>query len=756
MSIQRFVSGQSIIDICIQPGTYLRAQLPDNPGFYSNTFQIAVNGNTDIYNIPNRINSFFDRVNNGELGVWFHMANRDEYQRRCYLVGQATVSPNDPAKTYNNNWLGFFDIAFTSMDWEQPSSITETISSVSLNGGYGNIPQAFSVSNVTARLAEAKIQPTSTATKLDRAWLGFKSGVDSTNFKPVIGATTYQTSGITVGKNVSVHSTNRAINNVCTKIGFTPDDTALEYRFTHRLGYWNSTTAPGGARLSSYPGRYRLLMRWVSEKSDTQVIVQVFAGLAGQNDTGSEPTWLKSEGKTSAGVFPWHIAQVASIEIPANEKIFFYDLAIKAQRISGTGALFIDQFFLVPEERSIFVYKGGANATLNIPIIINQYASNSVTAAAWSGVDTQSPAARDPYYTAMIEDVSENYGMPPTGVYVCVADSSGGVDLAKTAVANLTFEVVPRYPLIPAVHAGRGIHTVMAEKPQFFAYEPRHNFRSFTEQKSSGFAGNFTDGVEHCWMSKSVEHGHSQLVIELRPNGTTLTRRGLENWMQQRLMYTIQMRHRGVVVWEGIIWEMELTLDAFQRVRTMEGMYNKVKRFYTDYDGDEEETDWITEPDSISRFGEHWIAIEDKYNITADGARRETEIFLALNAHAPEVGQTMDQNADDLLVVTCYGYWKMGEKTFVEPAQGFYEEGDIGCICLSDCGSGQRWMVTAWQYAAKYRRRHALLAHTAGCINAICQRVGFSCKISQPGQAVTILCWRMNWGRHLNGRNYGR
>lgn len=108
-------------------------------------------------------------------------------------------------------------------------------------------------------------------------------------------------------------------------------------------------------------------------------------------------------------------------------------------------------------------------------------------------------------------------------------------------------------------------------------------------------------------------------------------------------------------VWEGFIYEMDLTLHGITRRISMADVRNAVKAKYTDSGGNNQSTGWYTDNNSIRTFGriEEIIYID---GVNAATAQAEAQTHLQKHAFpTPEVVSVRD-NQDLELEVTAAGY----------------------------------------------------------------------------------------------------
>ena len=77
----------------------------------------------------------------------------------------------------------------------------------------------------------------------------------------------------------------------------------------------------------------------------------------------------------------------------------------------------------------------------------------------------------------------------------------------------------------------------------------------------------------------------------------------LREWFDDRLMCRIRQLVGGTIVWEGVVWEMELSLNGVKRRRSMADLYNAVKAFYMDHTPEQQETSRYTDDSSIANYG---------------------------------------------------------------------------------------------------------------------------------------------------------
>jgi hypothetical protein len=125
----------------------------------------------------------------------------------------------------------------------------------------------------------------------------------------------------------------------------------------------------------------------------------------------------------------------------------------------------------------------------------------------------------------------------------------------------------------------------------------------------------------------------------------------LRTWFESPyLMYHVEEKAAGAVTWEGVVWEMELTVGGLTKRVSMENVWNAVRVDYEDAAGSKHNTGWIEEAESIRLYGRKEMILHPKV-VTATEATARGETFLARHAWPmPETVEIASTRAPGLFV----------------------------------------------------------------------------------------------------------
>lgn len=132
---------------------------------------------------------------------------------------------------------------------------------------------------------------------------------------------------------------------------------------------------------------------------------------------------------------------------------------------------------------------------------------------------------------------------------------------------------------------------------------------------------------------------------------TTETWLGFDRWLGAH----VTERSGGVVSWEGLVYEMELSHGGVVRRRSLDSMTNQVRADWSDLAGNPQETAWVTNTDSIGTFGRKDYILEGQGRIDTEvEAQRDSQLqyFGWPWPDAVSVCPPMDSR----LTVQCCGY----------------------------------------------------------------------------------------------------
>jgi hypothetical protein len=163
-----------------------------------------------------------------------------------------------------------------------------------------------------------------------------------------------------------------------------------------------------------------------------------------------------------------------------------------------------------------------------------------------------------------------------------------------------------------------------------------------------------------------------------------ISRGYLRDWFDKRLMHRHEERSGGGVSWEGVIWEMVLTLDGFREKRTVADVFNVIKCLYTDASDNSQETNWYTNQASIDRYGRReLLLVKDKVNSAEAIAACQKELAIRAEAHPENTG--INDRWADSLDITAVGDIFTANNRYVTAATGSSFDGRISNVVSTDC-----------------------------------------------------------------------
>lgn len=129
----------------------------------------------------------------------------------------------------------------------------------------------------------------------------------------------------------------------------------------------------------------------------------------------------------------------------------------------------------------------------------------------------------------------------------------------------------------------------------------------------------------------------------------------LRTWYEHRLFHRIEERV-GAVSWQGVVWEMELSLDGAKERRSLSTVYNRIKTMYVDSADDTvKETDWYENAASIAAYGYRELILLPDDPVTTAAAEAQAQQELALSAAPYPRTVAIDPRLPDGLLVTVVG-----------------------------------------------------------------------------------------------------
>ena len=176
------------------------------------------------------------------------------------------------------------------------------------------------------------------------------------------------------------------------------------------------------------------------------------------------------------------------------------------------------------------------------------------------------------------------------------------------------------------------------------AHRTYHRDGTFWGEPTSGVMEYEQEHMEGPYMAKFVFKSGEQGVTDA----------GLKGWFNNRLMTQFETVFDGLVRWRGFIWEMELEFDGEVRIKSMDDMANAVKCSYTNSDGDESRTAWVTNEESITRYGTKERIVSSSSSSSAEATERaEVELQYSASPYTKAISYT--DSEENVLKVTVVG-----------------------------------------------------------------------------------------------------
>lgn len=168
------------------------------------------------------------------------------------------------------------------------------------------------------------------------------------------------------------------------------------------------------------------------------------------------------------------------------------------------------------------------------------------------------------------------------------------------------------------------------------------------------------------------------------PLGGDNTAAYLRDWFETRLAYRHEERVGGVVSWEGIVWEMNLTLDGYREHKSLANVFNAVKTIYLDTTDTSQETVWYTDETSINRYGRReFVLLLDNVTTTQAQAAAQKALAEAKEAwpRVTGIGKQLSSGLD----VTAVGDVFTANNRYVTASEGTNYTDYVTNLVATDC-----------------------------------------------------------------------
>ena len=194
--------------------------------------------------------------------------------------------------------------------------------------------------------------------------------------------------------------------------------------------------------------------------------------------------------------------------------------------------------------------------------------------------------------------------------------------------------------------------------------------------------GNFASRYRH---SIRWQGGFWEATWEFRRDDKAgITAAYLREWFENYLYYRVEERAGNAVTWEGLVWDMTLTLNGYKERRSVGDVWNAIKCQYVDTSNAAQDTGWSINQSSIDRYErrELILRLSNKESADAD-ARVATVLTEAREAWARVIDINVAE--PDSLRVTAVGDIYTANNRYVTAATGSTIADHITNIIGTDC-----------------------------------------------------------------------
>ncbi len=416
------------------------------------TFSLVGRGNTEgelgtaIYNLQNFCRKAREYSNNISWTdkLWMHWKPEGGAEVRTLVTNGELVIQSDPGQgglgpLLNSDGFAYVTLALEHMPWwEETSYGTATAAAVQMAGGTAT---GLSVTrgDLSSRINILELG-NYTGTALDDVWIGIRPAYSGTASFKSRWECEYGTNVSTTYGTASDVADAAAINGTAVQCTFA-DNTTMGQRF--RIGAWSVI----GSATDDMAGRYLALGRLKCGTS-TEFLVDLYHGMG---QLGSTPQGIELVGETKVSNNLYKLVELGNVQMPPPGMKIFDDIIAKgydtyvepylylfAQRISGTGNLWMDCIILIPSDHLLTIKNAGYS---NGAFDLLEYCSGS---------DGKSIVFRynsSAAHSEIVEHSVNDFTWPADNGLMILA-GQGTVTHQGTALVAVTLNSYPRYSLL--------------------------------------------------------------------------------------------------------------------------------------------------------------------------------------------------------------------------------------------------------------------------------------------------------------------
>jgi hypothetical protein len=412
------------------------------------TFSLVGRGTSDaalgtaVYNLQEFCRKARTRAENVSWSerLWLYWKPEGGSELRTLVTNGELVVQSDPGQgglgpLLNSDGFAYVTLALEHTPWWESATLgTASAAGISMNGGTARL--TVTPGDLSSRVRTFQVSNFTGTTALDDLWAGIRpTYAGTTNFKSRWECELGVNVSASYGTASDVGDT-AAINGTAVQCTFA-DNTTMGQRF--RVNAFNIM----GTASDDMTGRYLALGRLKCGTS-TEFIVDLYHGLGQLGDT---PQGIEMVGETKVTNNLYKLVELGNVQIPPTGLKIFDDfgtdtidtwLYIYAQRISGTGNLWLDCIVLIPSEHMLTMKSTGMAAGLFDWLYYRCGSDGKSIAYRYSGAAA---------YSEIVEHTVNDFTWPPDGGMVIFA-GQGTARHVGTALIDVDMYSYPRYSLI--------------------------------------------------------------------------------------------------------------------------------------------------------------------------------------------------------------------------------------------------------------------------------------------------------------------
>ena len=161
----------------------------------------------------------------------------------------------------------------------------------------------------------------------------------------------------------------------------------------------------------------------------------------------------------------------------------------------------------------------------------------------------------------------------------------------------------------------------------------------------------------------------------------------LVDWYENRLGHGFREKNGGAITFDGVVWEMEMSVDGQKESKALDKVFNAVRTDYLDTAQEPQSTSWQVNQGSIDKYGRReQILYMDEIDATAAAALAKSEL-VRKGEVIPQTAAIGPQVEQDGLHVTVVGKIFTANNRFITVADD--TTGDVSDyvadIITTDC-----------------------------------------------------------------------